>query len=73
MCGEKAAEAGAEADGETAAGAGAVGETAASKNRSWCRESAAVLLRALCRFCTVKIMEERNACYAYSGVALKFG
>lgn len=72
MCGEKAAEAGAEADGETAAEAGAVGETAASKNRSW-RKVAAVLLWALCRFCTVKIMEERNACYAYSGVALKFG
>ena len=31
------------------------------------------LLRALCRFCTVKIAEERNACYAYSGFALKFG
>ena len=36
-------------------------------------KAAAVLLRALCRFCTVKIVEERNACYAYSGFALKFG
>lgn len=50
MCGEKAAEAGAEADGETAAEAGAVGEKAASKNRSWCRESGGGLVAGVVPF-----------------------